>query len=59
MELLYIWINQSENNVFENQGINLSPEFNFVVDVTETGVYFNILKSKSQERSDLVFGYSK
>ena len=40
MELLYIWINQSENNVFENQGINLSPEFNFVVDVTETGVYF-------------------
>ena len=39
MELLFIWINQSVNNVFENQGINLSPEFNFIVDVTETGVY--------------------
>ena len=46
MELLYIWINQSENNVFENQGINLSPEFNFVVDVTETGVYFNLNYSR-------------
>ena len=32
MELLFVWINQSENGVFREQGINLSPEYSFCVE---------------------------
>lgn len=32
MELLYVWINKSENGVFQNKDINLSPDYSFVCD---------------------------
>ena len=38
MELLYVWINKSENGVFEEHGINLSPEYNFLVNRLDNGV---------------------
>ena len=38
MELIYVWINQSENGVFEEHGINLSPEYNFLVNRLDNGI---------------------
>lgn len=35
MELLYVWINESKHEIFKQQGINLSPEFNFNVEKQE------------------------
>lgn len=29
MELIYVWINKSKNGIYQQQGINLSPEYNF------------------------------
>ncbi len=31
MELLFVWINESRNGFFKQQGFNFSPEFNFIV----------------------------
>ena len=35
MELLYVWINQSKHKIYMQQGINFSPEFNFIVEKKE------------------------
>lgn len=32
MELLFIWINRSDYEVYYNEGVNISPEYNFIVE---------------------------
>lgn len=41
MELLYLWINHSKNGIFRHQGINLSPEFNFIVEKKKEQWFFS------------------
>lgn len=45
MELLYLWINKSDNNCFHNQQLNLSPEFEISVDNAINPTEININNS--------------
>ena len=53
MELLYVWINKSENGVFEEHGINLSPEYNFLVNRLDNGVVLS--EDASWHKTESIF----
>ena len=40
MELLFVWINESRNGFFKQQGFNFSPEFNFIVKKERKNGYY-------------------
>lgn len=64
MELLYLWINKSENNVFVHQQVTLSPEFDICVDETslpreiriKRNLNYNLFKLKNIDNLTAIIG---
>lgn len=64
MELIYLWINKSEHDIFIHQQVNLSPEYNISVDdpdcphkiTLNKSTNINIFKSSKIENISALIG---
>lgn len=53
MELLYVWINESKNGIIKQQGVNFSPEYNFIVEKQNSD--WVLLEDRSWESKKSIF----